>query len=241
MRRGERWSWPAARRRGCRVASAADDIVWWLAQVGFFDQTVETLPTPAARLAANPIATGHGGGHDLNLRTLQAMGVTLAGHFLGAEGGLAHFAPDLQESAAWGDQRFRELMGLIERFAAEHGLDVPSIDEPGALAARAPEWLDLSDFGVVIFAGGFRPDYRSWLPWPDAFDELGFPLQRGWRQHRRPRAVLRGRPFHAHAKVLALPRGGRGRDHRLPSRRRPAHEQRAQGVSAPAREAPTGG
>jgi putative flavoprotein involved in K+ transport len=28
----------------------------------------------------------------------------------------------------------------------------------------------------VIFAAGFRPDYRSWLPWPDAFDTWGFPL-----------------------------------------------------------------
>ncbi|MGA2533835.1 MAG: NAD(P)-binding domain-containing protein [Candidatus Aminicenantales bacterium] len=154
------------------------DIVWWLAQAGFFDQTIGTLPTPAARLAANPIATGHGGGHDLHLRILQAKGVTLTGHFLGAEGGLARFAPDLPESAAWGDQRFRELMSLIKRFAAEHGLDLPPIDEPGAFSAHAPESLDLSEFGVVIFAGGFRPDYRSWLPWPDAFDELGFPLQR---------------------------------------------------------------
>lgn len=154
------------------------DIVWWLAQAGFFDQTIEALPTPDARLTANPLATGHGGGRDLNLRTLQAMGVTLTGHFMGTEGGLAHFAPDLQESAAWGDQRYRELMSLIKRFAAEQGLDLPPIDEPGTFAAHAPEWLDVSDFGVVIFAGGFRPDYRSWLPWPDAFDELGFPFQR---------------------------------------------------------------
>jgi putative flavoprotein involved in K+ transport len=28
----------------------------------------------------------------------------------------------------------------------------------------------------VIFAAGFRPDYRSWLLWPDAFDSWGFPL-----------------------------------------------------------------
>jgi putative flavoprotein involved in K+ transport len=155
------------------------DIVWWLDKVGFFEQTLESLPSPAARLTPNPMATGHGGGHDLHLRTLQAMGVNLTGHFMGAEGGRAHFAPDLPESAAWGDERCRELMGVCQRFAAEHGLDLPPMDAPDTLAASAPEWLDLSDFGVVIFAGGFRPDYRSWLPWPDAFDELGFPLQRG--------------------------------------------------------------
>lgn len=153
------------------------DIVWWLDRVGFFDHTTKKLPTPASRLAPNPLATGHDGGHDLNLRTLQAKGITLAGHFLGVEGGLIRFAPDLEESVAWGDQRFGELMSLIERFATEHGLDVPPIDRPGPFVAQAPGSLALSGLGVVIFAGGFRPDYRSWLPWPAAFDELGFPLQ----------------------------------------------------------------
>ncbi len=154
------------------------DIVWWLDKVGFFEHTLESLPSPAARLTPNPMATGHGGGHDLHLRTLQAMGVTLTGHFLGAENGFAHFAPDLEESVAWGDERRHELMSVCERFAAEQGLAMPPMDEPKAFRAHAPERLDLSDFGAVIFAGGFRPDYRSWLPWPDAFDELGFPLQR---------------------------------------------------------------
>ena len=28
----------------------------------------------------------------------------------------------------------------------------------------------------MIFAGGFRPDYGSWIPWGEAFDELGFPI-----------------------------------------------------------------
>ncbi len=171
------------------------DIVWWLANVGFFAQTVEALPSPAARLAANPIATGHDGGHDLNLRTLQALGVTLAGHFLGAEDGQAHFAPDLEESAAWGDQRLRELMDLIERFAAERGLDLPSLELPPPLADHPPESLDLSDFGAVIFAGGYRPDYRSWLPWPDAFDEFGFPLQRDGVSRVVPGLFFVGIPF----------------------------------------------
>jgi putative flavoprotein involved in K+ transport len=44
------------------------------------------------------------------------------------------------------------------------------------LAGRPVASLDLRGVGAVILAGGFRPDYRSWLPWPDAFDEMGFPL-----------------------------------------------------------------
>jgi putative flavoprotein involved in K+ transport len=154
------------------------DIVWWLDKVGFFDQTIASLPSPAARLLPNPTTTGHGGGHDLHLRTLRAMGVTLTGHFLGMEKGLAHFAPDLPESAAWGDQRHRELMGLMERFAADQGLDLPPRHEPEPIVDHGPEWLDPSDYGAVIIAGGFRPGYSSWAPWPEAFDDLGFPLQR---------------------------------------------------------------
>jgi putative flavoprotein involved in K+ transport len=154
------------------------DLVWWLDASGFMDQPVATLPSPAARLGANPLATGHGGGHDLNLRTLRAMGVTLVGHFLGATGDEARFAPDLAESVAWGDDRYRDLRGLFRRTAVECGEPQPDMPDPEPFDGRAPEAVLLNSFGAVVFTGGFRPDYRSWLPWPDAFDELGFPIQR---------------------------------------------------------------
>jgi putative flavoprotein involved in K+ transport len=153
------------------------DLVWWLKESGFLDQPVTSLPSPAARLGANPIATGHGGGHDLNLRTLRAMGVTLVGHFLGAVGPVAHFAPDLADTVAWGDARYREIIQHMLRVADEHGLPRPEIAEPAPFNGSAPERVPLDGFGAVVFAGGFRPDFRSWLPWADAFDDLGFPIQ----------------------------------------------------------------
>jgi putative flavoprotein involved in K+ transport len=152
------------------------DIAWWLLETGFLDAPVASLPTPAARLVSNILATGHGGGHDLHLRTLQAMGVTLVGHFRGATDRAVHFTPDLDESVAWGDERYQALMERIRKTAAERGLPHPDIREPEPFDPRAPEQLSLTGFGAVIFAGGFRPDYRSWLPWPEAFDELGFPI-----------------------------------------------------------------
>jgi putative flavoprotein involved in K+ transport len=161
----------APRRLGGR------DLVWWLETSGFLEQTVAALPSPAARLLSNPLATGHGGGHDLNLRTLRAMGVTLVGHFLGAAGGEARFAPDLAESVAWGDARNRELMGLFLRVAEERGMPRPEIAEPEPFDGAAPQRVSLDGFGAVVFAGGFRPAFRSWLPWTDAFDEMGFPIQ----------------------------------------------------------------
>ena len=153
------------------------DVVWWLLESGFLDQPITSLPAPAARLGANPLATGHGGGHDLHLRTLRAMGVTLVGHFLGAAGDEARFAPDLAETVTWGDDRYRDLRELFRRTAAQRGLPPPEMPDPESFDGRAPEAVSLAGFGAVVFTGGFRPDYRSWLPWPEAFDELGFPIQ----------------------------------------------------------------
>jgi putative flavoprotein involved in K+ transport len=154
------------------------DLVWWAVETGFLDAPVESLPDPSARLSANILATGHGGGHDLSLRTLRSSGVTLLGHFLGAADGVLRFAPDLTESVAWGDERYRNFMAMVSRTAVERGWDPPEIIDPDPFDGRSPERLDLSAVGSVIFSAGFRPDYSSWLPWPEAFDEFGFPIHR---------------------------------------------------------------
>jgi len=152
------------------------DLAWWLAETGYIEATVDSLPDPRARLAANVLASGHGGGHDLHLRTLHALGVTLVGHFLGAEGREARFAADLAESVAWGDGRYAVIRELADKLVAERGLETSGMADPEPFDADAPESIDLTGFGAVIFAGGFRPDYGSWIPWPDAFDDLGFPI-----------------------------------------------------------------
>jgi putative flavoprotein involved in K+ transport len=152
------------------------DLTWWAVETGFLEAPVESLPAPEARLFANVLATGRGGGHDLHLRTLQARGVVLAGHFLGAADGRVRFAPDLAESVAWGDERYGQFMDLVRALVAERGLDDFPIEDPEPFEADAPEELGLSDFGAVVFAGGFRPDYGSWLPWPEVFDAHGFPI-----------------------------------------------------------------
>lgn len=152
------------------------DLVWWLKETGFLDAPTSTLPNPSARLAANVLTTGRNGGHDLHLRTLQGMGVSLLGHFLGTEGRYARFAPDLAQSVAWGDERNAQLMDLFTKLVAERGLARPDIPEPEPFEAEPRERLNLSGFGAVVFAGGFRPDYESWVHCPGAFDQLGFPI-----------------------------------------------------------------
>ena len=104
------------------------------------------------------------------------MGVTLVGHFLGAAGREARFAPDLAATVP-GATRYREIMapGAPGRRRARAAR--PDMPDPAPFDDAAPERVSLDGFGAVIFAGGFRPDFRSWLPWADAFDDLGFPVQ----------------------------------------------------------------
>jgi putative flavoprotein involved in K+ transport len=157
---------------------AGRDLVWWGLATGFIEQPVEALPSPGERLVANLQASGRDGGHDLHYRTLRGLGVRLVGRYLGVDGEELRFAADLAESVAFGDQRYRMFMGLVRRHADEQGIDVSDIAEPEPFDATAPERIPVRDVSTVLFAGGFRPAYRDWLPWPDAFDEMGFPIHR---------------------------------------------------------------
>jgi putative flavoprotein involved in K+ transport len=153
------------------------DIVSWIMDTPFLEQTPDVLPTPLAKLGANFQATGRGGGHDLHYRTLQDVGVTLAGRFLDASDHHVRFAPDLHESVAWGDARYGDVANLVRSSCEARGEPAPDFPPPEPFMADPPGEMDLHDCGAVIFTAGFRPDYASWVHFPGAFDELGFPAQ----------------------------------------------------------------
>ena len=151
------------------------DVIAWLTETPFFEMTLADLPGPLARLAGNPQATGRDHGHDLHYRTLAAMGVTLLGHFRGADDTHAHFGGDLAECVAFGDARHGDIRNLIHASCDRTGRPRPEIPDPDPFQARDPQSLDLRRVGSVIFTAGFRPDYTSWVGIPGAFDEWGFP------------------------------------------------------------------
>jgi putative flavoprotein involved in K+ transport len=160
----------APRRLGGR------DIILWLIDARFYDQSAADLPSPTARLVANVQATGHNGGRDLNYRTLRDAGVTLVGRFLGAEDGHLHFASDLADSVAFGDARYADVRKLILGHCARVQIDAPEFPDPSPFDPAAPEHLDVDGFGVILYTSGFRPDYGAWMQ-VDAFDDMGFPVQ----------------------------------------------------------------
>ncbi len=153
------------------------EVIEWLVDAGFFDKGLEALPGPRSRLNANIQLSGRDGGHDLNFRTLQLMGVKLVGHFLGVQDGQARFASDLAESVAFGDKIFADLCQVIKKNAAAIGIPAPEMPAPPPFSANAPDAVNLDEFGAAIITSGFRPDYGSWVRFPEAFDEMGFPIQ----------------------------------------------------------------
>ncbi|HET7339336.1 MAG TPA: NAD(P)-binding domain-containing protein [Candidatus Dormibacteraeota bacterium] len=154
------------------------DIVWWAVETGFFDRTVDVLPSPAARLVGNILTTGHGGGHDLHLRTLRDIGVELLGHFEGADGDVLRFADDLAASTDFSDARLRDLWKWIENYCAKTGYPLPEFDWPEPLRIPTRTSISVAGDGIrtVIWTSGYRPSY-GWVKVP-VFDDMGWPVTR---------------------------------------------------------------
>lgn len=153
--------------------------------------TVDTLPDSRIILAGNPALSGHGGGHETNLRQFAADGMTMLGRIERVDGERVTLAGDLAANLARADAFFDErLRPLIDRFIKRADIDAPPDDreritfEPPAL-----ESIDLADEGVstVIWASGYQPDF-GWIDLP-IFDTRGWPL------HRRGVSQVRGLSF----------------------------------------------
>jgi putative flavoprotein involved in K+ transport len=152
------------------------DMFWWFRHLardgeatGIRLPTVEELPDPRLRFACNPHLSGHGGGHETDLRRFAAQGIRLVGHFEGADGTVATFRPDLEENLrfadAFFDLRFRD---LFEAYAQAAGVRLPPDDRvPFDFSPPEVERLDLAREGIstVLWTTGYAPDY-SWLDVP---------------------------------------------------------------------------
>jgi putative flavoprotein involved in K+ transport len=170
------------------------DGIDWLIDAHFFEQTPLDLPSPAARLAPNPLVTGRGGGHDLNLRTLAAAGARLMGHVLGVQGRRLVVADDLAASVASGDEGWAVICGLIARTAEQLGMpqpELPRMPDASIPVFPAPR---VDDLAAVVVACGFRPDYR-WIGIPGVVDDFGLPLQHDGASTRVPGLHFVGVPW----------------------------------------------
>jgi putative flavoprotein involved in K+ transport len=98
----------------------------------------------------------------------------LLGHLAAIDGHRAHFADDLGESVAFGDARWADTRRFLTEQLPTGGLAVPQLPVPAPFRYKPVLEPDLGQLGAVIYATGFRADYR-WIDAP-VTDQLGFPL-----------------------------------------------------------------
>jgi putative flavoprotein involved in K+ transport len=157
------------------------DIVAWLELTGFFNRVTENLPSPQARFAGNPQASGARGGHSINLHQFARDGVRLLGHIQGMDGDKLLLAPDLMENLARTDKIEADLMKMVDDFIQEHGIAAPRETLPvsrDGYDSPVIRELNLRDANItsILWTTGFSFDF-SWVH-PVVLDSDGFPIQK---------------------------------------------------------------
>lgn len=111
------------------------DTIYWLGKTGFFNQTVDLLPSPKARFVANPFLSGMGGGRSLNLHRFARDGFYLLGRLHDAGGYQIRLAPDLHENLAKQGEFLHQIKQDIDEYIIANRIEA---DKP----AEEPEWRD---------------------------------------------------------------------------------------------------
>jgi putative flavoprotein involved in K+ transport len=165
------------RYRGRDIFSWLLDIIQRGPAVGVTLPTAEQLPDGRRRFSAMPALSGHGGGHDTNLRQYAADGMRLAGRLAGVDGARLTFAGDLAHNLELADRFFEErFRAAIDAYIDRAAMVAPPADDV-AVDHRPRELteLDLLREGIstIIWATGYGLDY-GWIDAP-LLDELGYP------------------------------------------------------------------
>ena len=147
------------------------DIYWWLDRLGLLDTTIDQVPDRLlARHEPSAQVVGRSDHRRLDLATLQADGVRLAGRVLAIDGHRVRLATDLPATVAAADQRMRQLLRRIDQHIEANGLGQEMLAagrNPAVAPTRAVEDLDLRAAGIrtVVWATGYRR-YYPWLRLP---------------------------------------------------------------------------
>lgn len=156
------------------------DFCWWLGVLNLWD--LETPPAGAEHVTI--AVSGARGGHTVDFRALEAIGIQLVGLTDAYDDGVLTFREDLAENITNGDANYLALLRAADEYVERNGLDLPEEPQarilgPDPAAAVDPLLsVDLAEAGItsIVWATGFALDY-GWLQ-VDAFDEAGKPAHR---------------------------------------------------------------
>lgn len=138
------------------------DIFFWLCRMGLMAQPLDGLANPeSAKRQPSLQLAGRPDKADVDLATLQALGVELAGRVQGIADCEIVFADDLAANVAATEAKQARLLAEIDRFA---GAARPSRREPVAVPLARRQRLSLTDGSIrtVIWATGYARSF-DWL------------------------------------------------------------------------------
>jgi len=149
----------------------------WVVDIGMMDETVDTLPSPAARLAGNPTVASAETDHLIGPRRLARQGVSLIGRVETLDDSHAVIRPDAGARLAEATQFEATFKQQVDDYITANTIDAPQEEnEPNADSVAEVEEINLDAAGVtsVVWANGYRPDY-GWIDLP-VFDAGGWPV-----------------------------------------------------------------
>ena len=143
------------------------DIHWWMDTLGILDERYDEVEDLAkARRLPSLQLVGTPERRTLDLNGLTERGVSVVGRLGGVHGSRALFSGSLGNICRLADLKERRLLDRIDEFAAERGLEAeigePARPDPTVVDGSRLD-ADLTAYGSVVWATGFRPRY----PWLD--------------------------------------------------------------------------
>jgi putative flavoprotein involved in K+ transport len=148
------------------------DVQWWMDRTGLLDERHDAVDDlNRVRRVPSPQLVGNPQRNTLDLNTLAGRGVRLVGRFAGVHGSRALFSGSLRNTCALADLKQGRLLDTFDGWArtaeADGYLPPPERFAPTRLPADPRLSIDLAggELRTIIWATGFRPDYR-WLHVP---------------------------------------------------------------------------
>jgi putative flavoprotein involved in K+ transport len=148
------------------------DVLWWMDASGVWDQRYDEVEDlTRARRLPSPQLAGTPERATLDLNALTSMGVELVGRWAAVRDGRALFSGGLRNMFSLADLKLERLLDTFDEWArtdtheAEAG--PPERFAPTNVPESARLQLDLrsGEIRAIVWATGFRPDYR-WLDVP---------------------------------------------------------------------------
>ena len=148
------------------------DVLWWMDASGVWNQRYDEIDDlTRARKLPSPQLVGTPERTTLDLNALGDAGVELVGRLSAVRNGRALFSGGLRNMFALADLKMERLLDTFDEWSRSHARDAevapPERFAPTRVPAKTRLEVDLTngEIGSIVWATGFRPDYR-WLDVP---------------------------------------------------------------------------